>query len=263
MKANRFPNRRKFFTLIPATIASTHLTFSQEENLSEFSKRVIAQVTSREGINDFDSDHRRGGSAKIVEVMTQFEQVLDEHSSNLPPRLLALKWALDTYLEGDGQEEYAPYTKSEQKTGSVSLFPAESYKCNKFVADAYASGSKVGLSIGNDWEGAGTGKGYPAKRDGAYIWPPMANRLAALNENLRSLTNARNLRQPQEPKSAPELGDILAFPSDGIHGHSALYLGRDLIISAKGVGLEIGTVEYETKVHGDLARIRKFNGSGI
>jgi hypothetical protein len=98
-------------------------------------------------------------------------------------------------------------------------------------------------------------------RDGDSLWPPQANDLANPSRNIRSLTNARNLRSGDD-KANPELGDIIAFPSTDGSGHTGLYLGKNLIVSAKETGIEVHPLECEQSQHGDVALIRKFTGSG-
>ncbi|HEX2751438.1 MAG TPA: NlpC/P60 family protein, partial [Verrucomicrobiales bacterium] len=105
------------------------------------------------------------------------------------------------------------------------------------------------------------GTGWPAMRDGDSLWPPQANDLAHPSRNIRSLTNARNLRSGDD-KANPELGDVISFPSTDGSGHTGLYLGKNLIVSAKETGIEVHPLEYEHSQHGDTTRIRKFTGSG-
>ncbi len=104
---------------------------------------------------------------------------------------------------------------------------------------------------------------WPALNLDGEIWPPIANELADPKLNMRSLTNARELRAKGEDKANPFLGDAIVFPGNGEErGHVGLYLGYNTIVSAKESGVEIGTVDHEQKVHGNRAMIRKFNGSG-
>ena len=60
----------------------------------------------------------------------------------------------------------------------------------------------------------------------------------------------------------PLPGDVVSYPNDEGHGHSSMFLGNDLIISAKGSGVEITTVKSELDSHGGIGRVRKFTGSG-
>lgn len=224
--------------------------------------RVPELVKEREALKDAVTPFRTGGSLAIGGAMQQYLEVMAEFAAAPKPRLLALRWALSQYVTGPVRAGYAKDVRNQHLDGSVTSFGAGNYKCNKLVADAYAVGADVGLSTGKDWISPGEGKGWPAMRDGNSSWPPKANELARANWNIRSLTDARLLRQPGEPKAQPELGDLIAFPSEGEFGHVGLYVGKNLILSAKETGIEIGPIEPETAAHGGIVRIRKFNGSG-
>ncbi|MGQ0615301.1 MAG: NlpC/P60 family protein [Planctomycetaceae bacterium] len=163
------------------------------------------------------------------------------------------------------QISYAKVSNSDPQGGGITGFPSNSWKCNKLVADAYSAGSGVGLSVGPKPHGNGTGKGFPASRDSGGTWPPLANSLAQKEYDLRSLTNARDLdetRTVADSRAHPEPGDIIAFPAQLGSGHSSLYIGNGLVISAKGTGVEVGTIASERSTHNGVARIRKFTGSG-
>jgi hypothetical protein len=224
--------------------------------------RVPEIVGLREPLVDAVTQFRTGGSAAIAAAMAQYGQVMAEHAAESKPRLFALRWALSQYVVEAARAGYARDVRNQHLEGSVTSFGAGNYKCNKLVADAYAVGAGVGLSVATDWTSPGEGRGWPAMRDGKALWPPKANELARAGWNTRSLTDARILRQPGEDKAKPELGDLICFPSPTSFGHVGLYVGKDLIISAKETGLEIGPIEAETAAHGGIVRIRKFNGSG-
>lgn len=222
-------------------------------------------------------------AARLPLALQQLRDIVASFApETLPPRLKALLWVLQLYTNEDYRVTYAYAAKSPGRIISraellapsldasklqVSTYNAYDWKCNKLVADAYAVGAGVGLSVGQTLGGmALKGNGYPAAYEWSgntcYLWAPQANVLAKLNHNLRSLTLAKNLRTPRDPQAQPELGDILAFPTEYGLGHSALYLGRRLIVSAKTDGIELETEEYETVMHEDKARIRKFTASG-
>lgn len=254
-------NRRRFLALAtlplwPATRARAALS---DQDLAE---NVPPVVRKREPLADAVTEFRAGGSAEIQAAMEQYVQVMTQFATDPKPRLLALRWALTRYVDEDSRAAYAKDKRHQHLDGSVTSFATGNYKCNKLVADAYAVGAGVGLSVARDWTSPGEGRGWPAMRDGNSLWPPKANELARAGWNTRSLTDARPLRLPDEPKAQPELGDLICFPSDGDFGHVALYVGKDLILSAKETGLEIGPIAPETKAHGGIVRIRKFNGSG-
>ncbi|HWB03827.1 MAG TPA: hypothetical protein VG796_12445 [Verrucomicrobiales bacterium] len=222
---------------------------------------VAATVAAREKLGDVSAPFRQGAQARIAEAMKQYAAVVTELAKAPPSRLLALNWALRQYVIPARQAVYAKAARSQHVDGSVTSFGKDNLKCNKLVADAYAAGAGCGLSTGTGWYDTGTGTGWPAMRDGDSIWPPQANDLANPAKNIRSLTNARNLRSG-DAKAEPELGDIIAFPLEGGAGHTGLYLGKNLIVSAKETGIEVHPLEYEQSQHGNVVRIRKFTGSG-
>ncbi len=222
--------------------------------------QVIALVASRERQTDVITPFRQGTAVKIAAVMGQYATVAAELGTL--PRVMALNWALRQYLTAGRRGLYAKAVHGPHLEGSVTSFGAGDLKCNKLVADAYAAGAGCGLSTGDSWYDEGTGTGWPAKRDGASLWPPVANDLANPTKNLRSLTNARELRAAGEEKAQPELGDLICFPAEMGSGHVGLYLGKNLIVSAKETGIEIHPLEYEQAQHGNIARIRKFTGTG-
>ena len=223
---------------------------------------VCEMVIRRESLSDGISPFRRGGADRIIEAMDQFGRVCDELAVSPPARLRALEWALRQYVDSARREAYSRDQRSSHLDGSVTSFGEGDPKCNKFAADAYAHGAGEGLSAGSTWGGAGDGSGWPARKIDRSLWPPQANHLAKAGLNLRSLTDARSLRQDGQDKAAPQLGDLISFPSEDDLGHVGLYLGRNLIVSAKASGIEIGTVEVETESHGGIAMIRKYTGTG-
>ena len=248
-------------------------------NINELIDKVIDKVTVRE--RDLRGVYGENIEQMIFSAMEQYRDVFHDNEDALPVRFKALAWALEQYIKEPARYSYAYDTRSEgdlltkRQLESDSFDPIKlrispynkyNFKCNKLIADAYAIGGEVGLSIGKGLGGRKIkGNGYPAAYDfesGKYTWGPKANRLAKLNHNLRSLTYARDLRELDEAKAQPELGDIICFPAQEGLGHSSLYLGKRLIVSAKSSGIEIEREDYETLLHDDIARIRKFTGSG-
>jgi len=181
-----------------------------------------------------------------------------------PVRISALLWALRQYIHSP--EAYSYDERCPSLGGSVSAFPKNTWKCNKFVADSYAHGAGVGLSFRR------RKPGYPARRtspkEGSSRWPPLANELADPDTSLWNLTPARDVfivtrehgrivkikwRTP-----IPRPGDIVPYRAEVGSGHSSLYLGAGLQISAKGWGVEIGGVAYEASTHAWKARVRQY-----
>lgn len=256
-------SRRSFLALaLGLPFARPGLLLGQGVSDATIAARVPVVVRAREPLADAVTQFRAGGSGPIEAAMQQYLQVVADPAIAPRPRVLALRWALALYISEPTRASYGKEVRNHHVEGSVTSFPAGNYKCNKLVADAYAVGAGVGLSLGNDWTSQGEGNGWPALRDGNSKWPPKANELARADWNVRSLTNARPLRMPDEPKASPELGDLICWPSKGEFGHVGLYVGKNLVISAKETGLEIGPIDAETAAHDGIVRIRKFNGSG-
>lgn len=237
---------------------------AQSEGFRDYPWRafVCELVVRRESLDDEISPFRQGAADRIEEVMEQYVRVFEEFGGATLPRLRALEWALSQFLDPIRREAYARDVRNSHLEGSVTSFGAGDLKCNKLVADAYAHGAREGLSVGSTWGGPGEGAGWPARQIDSSLWPPLANHLAKAGMNLRSLTDSRPLRQAGEEKAAPDLGDVISFPMEGDSGHTGLYLGKNLIVSAKATGIEIGPVEAESRAHGGAAMIRKFNGTG-
>lgn len=248
-------------------------------NVNELIDKVIEKVTERE--QELQEIYGANIEQIIFSAMEQYRDVFYEYEASLPVRFKALAWALKQYISESSRYSYAydarssgsVLTKSQLESNDldptklrISPYNKYNFKCNKLIADSYAVGGAVGLSIGKGLGGKKIkGKGYPAAYDfdsGKYMWGPKANRLAKRNHNLRSLTYARELREQDELKAQPQLGDIICFPAQEGLGHSSLYLGKRLIISAKSSGVEIEREDSETEWHDGLVRIRKFTGSG-
>jgi cell wall-associated NlpC family hydrolase len=265
MNPRRSSSRRRFLgcaTLLPVAFRWPSWAAENSGALdAPLMAKVIALVTSRESLTDTSTPFRRGAAEKISVVMSQYATVAAELAKAPPSRLLALNWALRQYVTPSRRAIYAKSVRCPHVDNSVTSFGEANLKCNKLVADAYAAGAGCGLSTGSGWYDEGAGTGWPAMRDSDSLWPPQANDLANSTKNIRSLTNARNLRSGDD-KAQPELGDIIAFPSDDGSGHTGLYLGKNLIVSAKETGIEVHPLEYEQSQHGNIARIRKFTGSG-
>lgn len=253
-----------FFTLpLPrlalAAAAGLLAIFAQvRADEAAMAQSVVNKVYARETITDEITPFRLGSAPRIVEAMNQYLATQAEHAATRPARLIALRWALEQYVNETARFSYAKSSRSQNFSGSVTSFGEDTYKCNKLAADSYAHGANRGLSLGTTWDGEGGQAGWPAKALDGSQWPPTANTLASLKTNPRNLTPAVALRSAGVPSSFPDLGDLIVFPLDGGHGHVGLYLGKDLIISAKASGIEVGTIEKEREEHGGIVRVRKF-----
>jgi hypothetical protein len=192
---------------------------------------------------------------KLKSLEEQNTQKAKEEAEKMRVRLSALLWALSKTLESN--DGYDLESQSPQLPGSVGRFPAGKetdpkppYKCNKFVVDAYAYGAGIGLAT-KDGQ-----LGFPSKNG---IDPPMAADLAGSGP-LRNLTMAQVY---QQPSTRP--GDIVSFaPKPHHHGHTTIYLGNGLVVSAKpddGATIELLDAESQDDDH-VATRVRKYTASG-
>ncbi|HAG82949.1 MAG TPA: hypothetical protein DCL61_17750 [Cyanobacteria bacterium UBA12227] len=138
-----------------------------------------------------------------------------------PERLLATLWSL--HIWATDPSSYAKAVAIPNNGLNVRDFPANSYKCNRFVGDAYAVGARAGYGIHGRGGSFPTGKpGFLDLRPG---YPVSANELASTNPAEGSLTNLPVTQDPQ-------IGDIISFPSTGI-AHTGINLGNNVYISAR------------------------------
>lgn len=138
---------------------------------------------------------------------------------NDPKHLMSTLWSLHTWATTP-----STYTKSR---GIVSDLPVRdvdsgSYKCNRFVGDAFAVGARLGYAE------EGMGGAYPKGSDRYIFWngyPPSANELADPDKRLNNLI-------PVGKKHA-QMGYIVAFANNSGMGHTGINLGHGLYISAR------------------------------
>lgn len=232
------------------------------------------------------------------ELLNQMQQY--ESFEKMPARLKAIVFALeqlnyDKVIDPQDEEwmtsrEGSPGTRNEQRTGSTSAFGPTAWKCNKLVADAYAS-----------TEGAGLRKKFPLK-EGGGIWGPQANDFASgstlknfpvkelskltddgksiaevLEYNERGQVIAKYVvdgpvfkkyekikgkweetgetRNPEDlaPGHSASIGDIVAFKNvvRGASGHTGLNLGNDLFISAMNSTEGVGIASIQDHINPD------------
>jgi hypothetical protein len=192
---------------------------------------------------------------KLKSLEEQNTQKAKDEAEKMRARLSALLWALSKTLEQ--HDGYDLESASPQLPGSVGRFPAGKetdprppYKCNKFVVDAYAYGAGIGLAT-KDGQ-----LGFPSKNG---IDPPMAADLAGSGP-LRNLTMAQVYQQ-----SSTSPGDIVSLaPKPHHHGHTTIYLGNGLVVSAKpddGATIELLDAESQDEDH-VATRVRKYTASG-
>ncbi len=250
------------------------------------------------GMPDSDFQTRVYKSAgELISEMQQYESF-----EKMPARLKAIVFALeqlnyDKVIDPQDEEwmtsraEGAPGKRNESRTGSTSVFGPAAWKCNKLVADAYAS-----------TEGAGIRNKFPLK-EGGGIWGPQANDLASgetlknfpvsemsmlakdgthivevLEYNDRGKVIAKYVldgkvfkkhekikgkwvetgesRNPEDlqPGHAASIGDIVAFKNAvrGASGHTGLNLGNDLFISAMNSTEGVGIASIQDHIDPDV-----------
>jgi hypothetical protein len=138
-----------------------------------------------------------------------------------PDHLMAALWSL--HIWATAPSSYAKAVAIPNHGMNVRSFGADTYKCNRFVGDAYAKGAKAGYAVHGRGGSFPTGKpGFLDPRPG---YPVGANELASPDAPTGSLTHLPLTRNPQ-------IGDIISFPSTGI-AHTGINLGRNVYISAR------------------------------
>jgi hypothetical protein len=135
-----------------------------------------------------------------------------------PDELLATLWTL--YAWTVDPSGYA-YVKAVSSSMDVRDVDKNQYKCNRFVSDVFAVGAHKGYAE------KGKGGKYPTGEtswwDPRSGYPPSANELADPKKNLPHLPVV----------STPSMGNIIAFPNPGGLGHTGIYLGNNIYISAR------------------------------
>jgi hypothetical protein len=237
---------------------------SEEDLLTQTKATVLERVK----INDDYSYHRMTSDALIDDAIKNVRGAIDKVPANTddPASLKALLWAFHQFINKASQQSYARGERCPQLMDGVSAFNRGDWKCNKFVADAYAIGTGMGLSVEKEVTGQGHNKGFPASQDPStrLVYPPRANWLAQRGQDIRNLTKAIDI-DAQGEGVQPVPGDIIAFHATSGAGHSALHIGGGLIISARGTGIEIGTVASERDPNShhshDYVSVRKYSGN--
>jgi len=164
-----------------------------------------------------------------INAITAFIDAIPDNQKD-PVELRVAFYAIDrlgdTRYGFNGKEMYI------ESAGWKITIPAESNKCNFFVAAAYAIGGGIGLKSQNRPDGfpnnaSITRLGFISGATNA----PSANELAA--GNVANFT----------PVSSPQVGNVVAFGSEGPHGHSAISLGGSLLIYAGSNDVKLGTIK--------------------
>jgi uncharacterized protein YycO len=183
-------------------------------------------------------------------------------------RLAATIWALSQFV--GKPEAYKENETSPHLWESVSETSGKdrAFKCNKLVADAFAHGAGIGLSLKPGEVGFPIVR--PPHGKETAVWAPLADDFATVGQNLRNFTMARPMDMTRTKGVAPDIGDLIAVPNTEpntggvVHsGHVGIYIGNGLMVAAKKVpGVTIESVDWENKNHKHKAIVRSYTGSG-
>ena len=119
------------------------------------------------------------------------------------------------------------------------------WKCNIFVANAYAQGAGVGFG----------GKGVPTNSSvlGGLIgrkYPPAANDYADPSKSVPNFDVVTG---------SPGLGDVVAYPHPGGLGHSTIHVGGNTVIYAGASDVKVNTItRTQTSVGASSYTIRQY-----
>ena len=174
-------------------------------------------------------------NAAVREIKKAIEAVPEGQPD--PPNLKALWWALDEL----GNARWGRAGTVAPGHG-VSSAGAGTWKCNYFVAEAYAKGAGLGYG----------GTGVPVHQT-SYLWglykggiyPPSAE---MWSDRTKTIANFQVV-------SSAQLGDIIAFKEGG---HCTLKCGPGLLIYAGSTEAKLGTFDYVRRQCGPTFVIRRY-----
>jgi RHS repeat-associated protein len=172
--------------------------------LTEEDKRRLKVLWEKaEAVKQLDPALYAAINEAIVQIAAAIDAVPDGQAD--PANLRAVFWAIDNL----GNTSYG--LNGSVSNGYTATVEAGRWKCNIFVANAYAIGGGVG------WEGSGVPTN--SSRLGSLIgrrWPSDANTLASPTATVKNFVVV----------AAPDMGDIVAFPQPAPQlGHSAIFAG--------------------------------------
>jgi RHS repeat-associated protein len=177
-----------------------------------------------------------------IDAITNFILAIPENQKD-PIELKVAFYAIDRL--GDARYGYNGKEMYIESAGWKITIPAESNKCNFFVAATYAIGGGIGLQSRN--RPGGFPNNASITRPGFITGAtnaPSANELAA--GNVANFT----------PVSSPQVGNIVAFGSEGPNGHSAISLGGSLLIYAGSQGVKLGTINQNLPGHTNVQYLK-------
>jgi len=192
--------------------------------LNDEDKRRLQKLWQlAESVKNSDPDLYNAINEAIVQIAAAIDAVPEGQAD--PASLKAVFWSIDNI----GNSNYGQQgTVGNGYT--VETKPGD-WKCNIFVANAYAIGAGVG------WEGSGVPTNSTlAGRIFGRRWPTDANTLADTNAKVQNFI----------VQTSPEIGDVAGFPHPGGLGHSAIFAGgtagRGLLIYAGPSDVKVNTV---------------------
>ncbi len=129
-----------------------------------------------------------------------------------PERLMTTLWSL--HIWATDPTRYAKAKALPNFGENIRPLDSGTYKCNRFVGDAYAIGAGIGYG----------GRGYPTRGNPFKIpYPVSANELASDDPDVN--------RFPVTKK--PLIGDVISFELGGLNDHTGINLGNEVYISAR------------------------------
>lgn len=130
-----------------------------------------------------------------------------------PERLMTTLWSL--HIWATDPTKYAKAKALPNFGEDIRPLDSDTYKCNRFVGDAYAIGAEIGY---------GGRSGYPTRGNPLKVpYPVSANELADNDSNVN--------RFPVTKK--PLIGDVISFELGGRNDHTGINLGNEVYISAR------------------------------
>jgi RHS repeat-associated protein len=193
--------------------------------LTDEDKRRLQRLWDlAEAVKNSDPDLYNAINEAIVQIAAAIDAVPEGQAD--PASLTAVFWAIDNI----GNTNYGKMGTA--GNGYTVETKSGDWKCNIFVANAYAIGAGVG------WDKQG---GVPTNSSflggiAGRRWPTDANTLANGSATVQSFIVV----------SSPEIGDLAAFPNPVGLGHSAIFAGgssgRGLLIYAGLNDVKVNTV---------------------
>ena len=203
--------------------------------LEKLNKQYAAAYDS--GNTDL-ADSIQQSSMEIYDAIVDVPEGQDD-----PDNLQAATFALNNL----GNEDYGLY--GSLSNGETADIGPNFWKCNQFVADAYAIGAGVGYGDG----GVPTNSTYWGGLIGREH-PPTANDYADPKKSIPNFSVV----------GTPGLGDVVAYPNNRGSGHAAISLGsRTVIYASDAPAVKVNTIQgAQQALHASSVVFRRF-GRGV